>query len=374
LIVVLAIVFVGYGMIGRHFAHAKLAHSGVPGYLDNVVQLREEYLKFYGRPLVSAEIEARFSAARKSMMRRDYLGAAVQLDHLASEAAVPVVFNNLALMYANLNDRTRTANAFREALVRDSSHAAVRSNLQRLKCEACGLLARETEPNNLPADANLIPIDTPVDADLNDPPDVDWFKCVTPPTPRDLLTVELTSPSTSLGLTVHLYDSSLRIVEAGKATASQASLLYRLSNFDRNSPFYIRVSSTQGSTGKYLLTVRAPKAFDAYEPNDDIAAAHKISLGDTLNANIMDSHDRDYFSFEKPEAGGVTITIRSESRSFLPVISTFGPDAKAIDQNIVPGRDQSEIHDSLQVRAHARYFIEVWGRDESSGNYSISVR
>ena len=73
------------------------------------------------------------------------------LEQVAKVAAVPVVFNNLGVLYAEFNDRSRSINAFREALARDMDYQPVRLNLDRLKdVMALGAdpVSREIESNN----------------------------------------------------------------------------------------------------------------------------------------------------------------------------------------------------------------------------------
>jgi hypothetical protein len=370
----IALVAVVYAMVGRYIAGGKAARSPIPGYLGDVAQLREEYLKFYGRALdESTDIEEHFSAAGQFMYRRDFVGAAAELDRLASQAAVPLVFNDLGLMYSHLNDRTHAANAFRQALMRDPGYRPVRSSMQLTNCQSCEPLTREVEPNDLPANANLIPIDTQVDADINSSSDVDWFEFVTPATPRDLVAIEFTNPSTTLALAMHVYDSGMRLTDIGKDAAGRGDSISRQFSPERNATFFIQVTSMRGSVGQYVLTVHPRRAFDAYEPNDDILSARKIALGETLTANIMDAQDRDYYWFEKPEAGTATIAIRGQSDTLLPALSTFGPDAHSIDLDLIPLRGESEIKHALIVRAHQKYYLQVSGREQSSGKYTLRV-
>ena len=81
------------------------------------------------------------------------------LEQVSKVAAVPVVFNNLGVLYAELNDKSRAINAFREALARDMDYRAVRLNLDRMKdVMALGAdpVSREVESNNSTTLANII--------------------------------------------------------------------------------------------------------------------------------------------------------------------------------------------------------------------------
>ena len=65
-----------------------------------------------------------------------------------------------------------------------------------------------------------------------------------------------------------------------------------------NKQYYVKVSPYSGSYGDYRLTVRPRNAYDAYEPNNDILDASSIAVGKTIEAEIMDPDDVDFYRFE----------------------------------------------------------------------------
>jgi hypothetical protein len=81
-----------------------------------------------------------------------------------------VIFNNLGILYAQLNDRARAINAFREALARDIDYQPVRFNLNRLigfTSQDAHPVTHEIEPNDSAVRANLIAIGKPVDGAIS---------------------------------------------------------------------------------------------------------------------------------------------------------------------------------------------------------------
>ena len=62
---------------------------------------------------------ARVRRGQTSLSAGDYSNAVGLLEQVSKVAAVPVVFNNLGVLYAELGDKARAINAFREALARD---------------------------------------------------------------------------------------------------------------------------------------------------------------------------------------------------------------------------------------------------------------
>ena len=101
------------------------ARNGSPkplvGYISGTPAVSQEYLRFYGKPLNNADIESLCNRASERVAAKDYASAVGLLEQVAKVAAVPAVFNNLGVLYAELKDRARAIEAFREALARDAA-------------------------------------------------------------------------------------------------------------------------------------------------------------------------------------------------------------------------------------------------------------
>src|ERR1039458_9601357 len=123
------------------------------------------------------------------------------LEQVAKMAAVPLVFNDLGVLYAEVDDKSRAIHAFSEALARDIDYAPVRSNLDRMQnltTLGAESVAREVEPNNTMTMANIIAPGRPVEGEIEAAvDDLDYFRITTPPAPRDILSIEITNHSRS---------------------------------------------------------------------------------------------------------------------------------------------------------------------------------
>src|ERR1035441_1253540 len=131
----------------------------MPGYIAGAQNMTQEYQRFYGKPLGNAEVERAFEQADLRVRAKDFSTAVGLLEQVSKVAAVPVVFNDLGVLYAELNDKSRAINAFREALARDMDYQPVRVNLDRLKdviVLGADPVSREVESNNTMATANII--------------------------------------------------------------------------------------------------------------------------------------------------------------------------------------------------------------------------
>jgi hypothetical protein len=349
----------------------------MPGYIADPQTMMQEYQHFYGKALSNAEIEGAFEQADQRVRANDYSSAAGLLEQVSKVAAVPVVFNDLGVLYAELNDKSRAINAFREALARDMDYKPVRVNLERLKdVMALGAdpVSREVESNNNMTLANLIApgkaVEAEIDAAVND---VDFFRVTTPPPPRDLIAIEITNHSITLAPVLTLFDEERRITNWGKIVREPGANLRQIIAPPPNTTFYLQVSGYGASAGAYTLLVQPLKAFDNYEPNDDIYHAPRITLGTTITAGIMDADDTDYYSFVSPRTGTVSIRITNRSTTLIPALSTFDPDMRSsgFGPDVrIPGL---HLRHTMEVQANETYFIQVWSQANTSGDYSLIV-
>jgi hypothetical protein len=123
----------------------------------------------------------------------------------------------------------------------------------------------------------------------------------------------------------------------------------------------------------YLLTVTPLKAFDRFEPNDDITAAGKISIGEEVAANIMDSADTDFFSFTSPRKGTVTVALRNRSTTLIPVLAVYGSDRRNLGFAPDVKKPGADLRHSINVEKDQVYYLQVSSQSESSGAYSLRV-
>jgi hypothetical protein len=349
------------------------------GYEADVEVLKEQYRVFHGRLLRNPEVEQLFAEAARQTSAGQYEAAAGLLRQASGDAAVPVVFNNLGVLYAELSDRSRALAAFREALARDTRYRLTHENIERLggfMVAAAEPVTREVEPNNSNVNANLIQVGTPVEADLAaDANDVDSFRFVSPAAPRDVLTVEVRPHSGKLELELKMFDGDQRLLELGPAGAAdpgQPITVYF--SPPPNTAFYLQVSAAHNTAGEYTVSVRQLHKFDAGEPNDDIFSATPLTVGQTVEANIMDADDTDFYSFESPRTGTVTIDLEARSATLIPALTTFSSDKRNTgfgpDVRVPGGR----LHHTLEVQEHMTYYLQVWSPGKSSGEYALTVK
>jgi hypothetical protein len=379
-LVVAGVIMIFWIATGPRWSRAKVnlpvAARPISGYTSNTATVLQEYLHFYGKPLANAEIERLCNQANERVAARDYSNAVGLLEQVAKVAAVPAVYNNLGVLYAELNDRSRSINAFREALARDVDYQPVRLNLDRLKdIMALGAepVSREVESNNNPALANIIALGKPVEGVIAAAvDDVDFFRITTPPAPRDLILIEVENRSTTLAPVVKIFDADERITNMGKTGTAGKPLALTIAPTP-NTTYFIQLSGYGSSAGAYTLRVLPQKAFDVYEPNDDIFNARRITLGTPVEAGIMDDNDTDFFSFVSARNGTVNIVITNRSTTLIPALSTFFPDMRSSGFGPDIKTPGGNLRHTLEVQENQTYFLQVWSQSSTAGKYSLLV-
>jgi tetratricopeptide (TPR) repeat protein len=349
----------------------------ISGYLGDPSALELEYAHYYGKALANAALKHDFELAGERVAARDYPSAVALLEEIAKTAAVPQVFNDLGVLYAELNDKSRAINSFREALARDINYMPVRTNLERmpdLLTLGAEPVSREVEPNNLMTLANIIAPGRAVEAEIDAAvDDLDYFRVTTPPPPRDIVSIEITNRSKTLAPVLKIFDGEHRITDWGKIVKEPGTDLKQTIAPPPNSLLFLEVSGYGSSAGAYTLLVKPLKAFDSYEPNDDIYHASKIKMGERIEAGIMDEIDTDYYSFVSPRTGTVNVSIQNLSQTLIPALSTFSPDMRSSGFGPDVKTRGADLRQTMEVLENQTYFIQVWSARNTAGAYALTV-
>jgi hypothetical protein len=288
-----------------------------------------------------------------------------------------MIFHNIGVLYAQLNDHQGAVNAFRETLARDPNYGPTRTSLNTLpgfNPQETDPIAVESEPNNDYLNANLISLNTLVAGDISDQQDVDFFRFIAPQSPRDVLRVEIGCQSNTLVPRVNIYDETGHPTGESAASPTAGAKLVLLISPKPNSTLYLEVAGDRASTGRYVLRVTPTHAFDRFEPNDDFGSAYAIAVGQVVEANIMTSEDLDFYSFITEESGKIEITLQNESKTLVPAMAIYGPDRRAILRADEYTEQGQQLTLSINALEHQVYYLEVWGQTKSAGNYSLVVR
>jgi hypothetical protein len=231
--------------------------------------------------------------------------------------------------------------------------------------------ATETEPNNDILSANEVPINSVISAALENGSDVDYFTFVMPGDKRDIIDLSLENGSASLQPIITMYNQDKTADWPQKNTTGGGDVTYQFVA-QPGSRYYVAVSSNSGF-GKYRLTIKPRQAYDRYEPNDDILSASAIEIGQTtIEANIMDKDDVDYFRFETESQTKLAVVLENRSATLAPIITIYNPD-KSADwprKNTTKGGDVSY---QFEAKPNSRYYVAV-SAEAGYGKYALTVR
>jgi hypothetical protein len=374
-VIVAGIACAGAALYYYKRSQAPAVHE-LTGYVAEVEPLLTQYAHFQGKPLKALDVQQQFEQAAAEVGKGRYHEAADLLQSMVRQAPVPVIFNNLGVLYAELNDRARAVNAFREALARDAGYAPVRRNMERLKGFTSNIanpVSEELEPNNSLNLANLMTVNRPVDAEIHDMADSDYFRITTPPAPRDRLEFTLANRSNTLAPRLRMYDEEGVILPFMKDTHTPGESLTFVLAPPPNTTYHFEVYGDRATFGAYTFSVKTLKSFDSFEPNDDIYSATKITVGTQVDAAIMDDEDTDYYSFVSPRTGTLAIEIRNRSETLIPALSTFSPDMRTSGFGPDVDRAGGSLHHTIQAQEGLTYFIQVWSQAKTAGEYSLRI-
>jgi hypothetical protein len=346
------------------------------GYVSTISAFQQEYGHYYGNLEDFAKVEGRFRSAADLAAKKNFPAVASVLESLSKAAALPVVFHNLGVAHAGLSDWARAADAFREALARDQEYAPTRKLLRETRGIPAGVAepyTREHEPNESNLSANVIALRAPVGGEISGGNDsADYYRVAAPAAPRDLIAIDVASHSPGFAPRVRVYDDKFKIQSWGEKAARAGESLKLMGGPAPNSSLYISVSDDSGNGGLYLLTVTPQKAFDRFEPNDDVMASRRISIGEEVSANIMDNSDSDFFSFASPRKGAITVEIRNRAAAFVPVLAVYNKDRRNIGfaQDVKAG---SSIRHTIEADKDQIYYLQISSQAGTAGAYILRV-
>ena len=98
-----------------------------------------------------------------------------------------------------------------------------------------------------------------------------------------------------------------------------------------------------------------------------------LTVGESADANIMDTRDTDYYSFRSPRTGTVTIDVENRSATLIPALSLFGPDKSTLGFGPDVRTPGASLKKTMNVELNQTYYFQIWSQGSSSGNYSVTV-
>jgi hypothetical protein len=247
----------------------------------------------------------------------------------------------------------------------------------------------EQEPNNTILQANVAEMGATIAGEINPANDVDFFKFQyrNEKKRRDIVVARLENRSATLRPSLSLYNEDKSVArDWTSANAAGANLEFSFVAEPEKTYFVGVASDYKRSAGAFALSLIPQKAYDEYEPNDDAFTATPLKVGQTVEANIMDGADLDYYRISGVKEKNLTVQLENLSSSLQPSSRVLKADKSiARDWNSadVPGAD---LIFTIAAEPGQDYFVEVAsaadphvigsapGHGRSSGPYKLTVR
>jgi hypothetical protein len=137
--------------------------------------------------------------------------------------------------------------------------------------------------------------------------------------------------------------------------------------------YLVDLSSSGQTTGAYALSIAARKAYDAYEPNDDIFSAKPIAVGKPIDANIMDGDDVDWFLIRA--FPGKQLIVRADNRSttLRPCIGVYDSNRSQLGDTACASNASANVELTRPVEVGKDYYVVVSPSQWTAGDYRLTV-
>jgi hypothetical protein len=345
-------------------------------YSQTVQNVQNNIQQFLGQP-IDDSLRRKIEEAAEFAARGRHKEALSRYREIAQTAAAPAVLMQIGLAAQALDDRSSA----REALLKAAAagYLPAQKWLQAMednKVAVSGSGGREQEPNNDNRSANRIELNARVAATILPEKDADVYQFTTPSGSRDIMMITIEPASTGLVSAWQLFDGNGRPVTHGGASAGGEKLEYKFAS-EPGATYYLHISSPDWSqsTGAYTVTVAPLKAFDAYEPNNNIRNPAQLRLSSTAKASIMDAGDVDVYEFPAPAKGKIIATVENFSDTLVPMVTVLNHQGERLGEhsNNTPG---SRLEYTFEVSPDKPFYVVVQSPAWSgtAGNYGLTVR
>lgn len=236
----------------------------------------------------------------------------------------------------------------------------------------------EQEPNNTIPQANVAEPGTTIAGEVNPGDDVDYFKLKYDDAKkrRDIVEVRLENRSNTLRPSLILHNEDKSIAQNWTAANAPGADLKFSFTAEPAKFFYVGVASYyNGTTGQYSLSVAPQKAYDQYEPNDDAFTATPLTVGQTVEANIMDGPDVDSYRLSGVNGKSLSVHLENTSQTLRPSIRVLKSDKSVAEGWTAANAPGADLTFSIASEPGQGYFIEVASYyNGSAGPYKLTVR
>lgn len=186
---------------------------------------------------------------------------------------------------------------------------------------------------------------------------------------RDLAVVRLQNESTTLRPNLKIFNADKSQIAEPYDGTPGASVQHVLT-LTPGQPIYLQVLP-YNSVGKYKVSVTPQNAFDRFEPNDDALTPTAVKVGTDINANVMDTQDRDFYRFSGVTSPIVKVTFENLSTTLRPNLKIYD-DNKSQLMEQYDGTPGANLNFEINLKQPRDFYVEVLPYN-TSGKYRLRV-
>lgn len=370
---------------------------------DDAQIIFNQYQQITGKTLENEKLKEEIERSLNLIKGGLYKDAIPLLKEIAQQVKVPAVYNNLGGLYTVTKNYESAQKTFKKAIEKDPDNQAVHHNLGLIaekqgrtedairhfekasEPEASKKLSKkmeekrkagliELESNNDLFQSNQAPLSKQIQGTISDPSDIDYYSFTTPQIYRDIIKFRIENQSTTLRPTTALFN-------VDKHKFWDSSGYYRtpgqnMAHFfvsEPNAIYYLAVSGYK-SAGNYHLIINPMKAYDSFEPNDNIQVAKTITLGQQIEGHVMDSGDADYYRFKTSSKDStVAVSLENPSTTLRPSLALFSADKHKFWESSGYYRTAGQdVKHSFKAAGDSLFYLVISGY-KSTGPYRMKV-
>jgi hypothetical protein len=312
-------------------------------------------------PAARSQFEQAIAFARDGL----FAEAKALFERIAPTVEAAGVYNNLAVVNAALGDDIAAQRHVRQALQIDPANEAARHNLALIS-----RAVQDQRSNSTILTASPITIGRSLDSRLTARDDNDYFAFTAPAGTRDILRVAVDNKTATFAPSLRLFDAAR--AELNRTYQHTAGgQLHMEFVASPGATYYVEVAVSNGDAGDYALSVTPLRAFDRFEPNDDILHPAEIQAGQAIEAGIMDDRDSDVYRLAvKP--GPVRVVVTNRSAALAPEVVLFDENKSEVARHF-NGTAGGNVTLEWQVPRAGTWFVRAGNVSGTSGEYTLRV-
>jgi hypothetical protein len=229
----------------------------------------------------------------------------------------------------------------------------------------------EREPNNDLFQGTAIALTSSVSGELSNPKDIDTFHIKNSSKLRDWISVKLENRSQKMTPEVEIFDANRRSIAKRYETTAGASLAITFVA-EAAEDYYVIVRNWSSGAGPYTLKVKPAKYHDEFEPNDIAAEATPMSVGQSVEATILDTKDADWYRLKAPGTGNRKIYLQNIKGKLTPQITVFNADKSQVFERY-DTTEGANLSVSVDVPTND-FYVRVTPWSSGWGRYSLTVK